>query len=326
MRTFDAEEVAALLSPEIAYEVMHSTLRQFGTAAIMQPLRTILRPDSSDSLMGVMPAHLAGDDTGFGVKIALLVPDSGSQGHARHVGMVMVFDPATGEPTAAVEAGAVTALRTAAVSAVATDCLARDDADTLAILGSGVQARSHLRALAGRRSYRRVVVWSPTESRARAMAAWGESLLGQPVLVAPTPGQAVAGAAVVVTATASKQPLLEHADIAPGTHINAVGASFRDYRELSSELVAAARFVVDSRVSALAESGDLLEPIREGLCTADDIRGELGEILRGEAVGRETPDDVTVFKSLGLAVEDVAAAFAVVRMSQADAAADLARA
>lgn len=316
MRYFDATDVEAFLTPELAYEVMRETLREFGTARVTQPLRTIVRPPATDTLMGVMPAHLGGGDRGFGVKIAVLVPDPNANGLARHVGRIMVFDPETGEPAAMVEAGSVTAIRTAAASAVATDLLARPEADSLAILGSGVQARNHLRALGQRRRYRTVSLWSRDQGRAQATAVWAEQVLGQSVVVAPTPREAVAGAGVIATTTASHEPLLDLADIAPGTHINAVGASFRDQRELASALVAAASCFVDSRVSALAESGDLLEPIAEGLCPESHITGELGELLRHDVAGRRSPEEVTVFKSLGLAVEDVAAAFAVVRCAR----------
>jgi alanine dehydrogenase len=206
------------------------------------------------------------------------------------------------------DAAAMTAIRTAAVSAVATRLLARDDAGDLAILGTGVQARTHLEAMRVVRAIRRVRVWSRHDANQRAFAAWAGQRFGCEVETPASARDAVAGADLICTVTSARTPVLAGDWIAPGVHINAVGASLRDARELDTAAVVRARLYVDRRESALNEAGDFLIPLAEGAITEAHILGEVGELLLGRAVGRQGPADVTLFKSLGLAVEDVAAA------------------
>jgi ornithine cyclodeaminase len=229
----------------------------------------------------------------------------------------MVFDPETGAPLALMDAGAVTAVRTAAVSAVATDALALPGAGDLAILGSGVQARSHLEAMAVVRELRRVRVWSRTPAHAESYREWAAKEPGIEVEVVDTPAAALAGADLVCTTTAAREPLVEAGDLAPGAHVNAAGASFVDHRELSAEAVARAAFFVDSRQSALAESGDLKAPLDAGLVGPEHILAELGEVLLGRRPGRREEEEITVYKSLGLGVQDIMSGFAIAEAAAA---------
>ena len=210
--------------------------------------------------------------------------------------------------------GSLTAVRSEAERAVAEEVLARPDAGDLAILGSGAQARAHLEAMAEVRPVRRVRVWSRTAANAEAFAVWARQLLpGVEVEAAATVSAALAGADLVCTTTASHEPLVEAADLAPGAHVNAVGASVADARELTSAAVARCAIYVDSKESAANEAGDLRAPLAEGLIDAGRIRGELGEVLLGRAEGRRDEREITLYKSLGLAVQDVAAGFAALR-------------
>jgi ornithine cyclodeaminase len=312
MLLIDRATVRELYPVERALPVMAEAMRRYSSGQVELPLRTILRPEKDTGLLGTMPGFVAGDDlAGYGLKAMVLKPENPARGLDLHIGVVMVFDPETGVPLALMDAGAVTAVRTAAVSAVATEALARADAGDLAVLGSGVQARSHLEAMRLVRPLRRVRVWSRTAENAEAFRGWAATELGIEVETVGTPAEALAGADLVCTTTAAKEPVVQAADLAPGVHVNAVGASFIDHRELSSRAVAEASYFVDSRESAVAESGDLRAPLTEGLVGPDHIRAELGEVLLGTRPGRREESEITVFKSLGLGVQDIMSGFAV---------------
>ena len=301
-----------------AIPVMAEAMRRYSSGQADLPLRTILRPERDSGLLGTMPGFVAGENlAGYGLKAMVLKPENPARGLDLHIGVVLVFDPRTGAPLALMDAGAVTAVRTAAVSAVATDTLARRDAGDLAILGSGVQARSHLEAMRLVRPLRTVRLWSRTAANAEAYRSWAITALGIEPQVMSTPALALAGADLVCTTTAARQPIVRAEDLAPGAHVNAVGASFIDHRELSSAAVAKATFFVDSRESALAESGDLRAPVAEGLVGQDHIQAELGEVLLGKHAGRQRQDEITVFKSLGLGVQDIMSGFAVAEAAAA---------
>lgn len=252
-----------------------------------------------------MPADVH-DPPALGVKAITVLP--GNQGTAfdSHQGVVLLFAPDTGSLIGIVDASSITAIRTAAVSGVATRLLAREDASDLAILGAGVQARTHLQAMRAVRPINQVRVWSRSAARREAFAAWATGQ-GVHVMATESAEEAASGAHVICTVTASTTPVLQDAWVAPGTHVNAVGASLPEARELESALIARARLFVDRRESAVHEAGDYLIPLREGTITEQHIIGEIGELLLGVDKGRTTTSEVTVFKSLGLAVEDVAA-------------------
>ncbi len=318
MLLIDRATVREVYPMSRAVEVMAEAMRRYSQGRVDQPLRTILRPAADSGLLGTMPGFVRGDElAGYGLKAMVLKPENPARGLDLHIGVVLVFDPATGAPLAMMDAGAVTAVRTAAVSAVATVALARPDAGDLAVLGSGVQARSHLEAMLLVRPLRRVRVWSRTAANAEAYRVWAGAALGVEVEVAPTPGAALAGADLVCTTTAARQPVVEADDLSPGVHVNAVGASFADHRELSSKAVARSTVFVDSRESAAAESGDLRTPIAEGLIDADHVAAELGEVLLGGHPGRGGTEEITVFKSLGLGVQDIMSGFAIAEAATA---------
>src|SRR5919204_1836652 len=307
MLVIDAAAVRALLRMAEAVACMRAALARYSAAAVTQPLRAVLAPPGGPGLLAVMPAWAGADQGGFGVKAVAIYPGNPALGLDPHQGAVTMFDPRTGVPTAVLDAAAVTEVRTAATSAVATDALARPGAGDLAILGAGVQARSHLEAMAVVRPLRRVRVWNRTAARAEQLAAWAGDRFGAQVEVAASVAAALDGADLICTTLASVEPVVTAGMVAPGAHLNAVGACMPDSRELATEVVAAATVIVDSRESALAEAGDLVIPIRAGLLDPGHIAAELGEVLLGRHPGRTRDDEVTLFESLGLAVEDVAA-------------------
>jgi ornithine cyclodeaminase len=300
------DDVKRLLPMDECIELMASVLADLARGAVWQPLRFVVRPPDEPSLMGLMPGHRSGSEPAYGLKAICIFPENPGRGLDAHQGGVLLFDGGTGELRALVDASAVTAIRTAAVSAVATRALAREDARELAILGSGVQARSHLEAMAQVRPFERARVWSRTDAHARAFA--DDALVPFPVEPVADAEQAVRGADVVVTATSSPEPLVSREWLKPGVHVNAIGSSIPTARELDSATIAAASLFADARESMVNEGGDYLFAVREAGIGPDHIRAELGEVLIGAHGGRSSADELTVFKSLGLAVEDLAAA------------------
>ncbi|MBV9415105.1 MAG: ornithine cyclodeaminase family protein [Solirubrobacterales bacterium] len=296
------EDVLAALPPDECADAMAEVLAAHARGEDQMPLRTMIPFEGASGFMAVMPAWRGGSEPVFGLKSLCIMPGNPARGLDSHQGTVTLFDGSIGVPTAILDASAVTAVRTAAVSAVATRLLARADARVLAILGAGVQGRAHLTALLGVREFEEVRVFAPNEAHARA-AADGRAV------VAASAEDAVRGADVVVTATTSSEPVLRHEWLAPGAHINAVGASVPSARELDMETVVASALFCDSRDSLLGEAGEYLHAMEQGAVKGDEhVRGSLGEVLAGLAEGRRSDDELTVFRSLGLAVEDLAAA------------------
>jgi ornithine cyclodeaminase/alanine dehydrogenase-like protein (mu-crystallin family) len=297
-------DVERLLPMEECIDVMAAALADLAAGRVWQPLRFVVRPPETDTLLGLMPAYRLAPRPAHGLKAAVIVPGNPARGLDMHQGGVLLFDGETGELRALVDASAVTAIRTAAVSAVATRTLARPDARVLAILGAGVQARAHLEAMTHVASFERARVWSRDRARAEELAASAAAPFA--LEVAGSAQAAVEGADVVVTVTSSREPIIERAWLAPGAHVNAVGASIAAARELDGATVAAAALFVDSRESALNEAGDYLFAVADQGLGPDHIRAELGEVLIGAAQGRRSAEELTVFKSVGLAAEDLA--------------------
>jgi alanine dehydrogenase len=323
-------DVERLLPMGECITLMERALRDLALGAAVQPLRSVMRLEGRPGLLGVMPGQIAvppapgaeippGEPhtSVAGLKVVSIFPGNREHGDESHFGAVLLFETATGRPIAHVDAASITAIRTAAVTAVATRLLARGEAGDLALLGAGVQARTHLAALRQVRELHRVRVWSRRPESARRFAAEESARHGLPVEAAPSPAAAVAGADMVCTVTASREPVLAGAWLSPGTHVNAVGASIASARELDSAAVARARLFVDRRESTRNESGDFLFPLREGLIGEDHIQAEIGDLLLGRDPGRRTASEITLFKSLGLAVEDLAAAHHVYRQALA---------
>jgi ornithine cyclodeaminase/alanine dehydrogenase-like protein (mu-crystallin family) len=308
-------DVQAALATNECEQAMASVLAARARGEAYNPLRSVTVPPGAPGFMGLMPAYAAGESGGFGLKAICLVPSNPTRGLDTHQGTVTMFDRETGVPTAILNASAVTEIRTAAVTAAATRALARGDSRVLAILGAGVQARSHLRALSGVRPWAQVRLYAPTAEHARAVAtAWAGS--SEPI-VAATAREAVAGADVVVTATSSREPVLMHAWLGPGVHVNAVGASTPTARELEVETVAAAALFCDSRESVVAEAGEYQLAVQQGAIPGEEhIRAELGEVIAGARPGRTDAGELTLFRSLGIGVEDLAAAQLAVRTAR----------
>jgi ornithine cyclodeaminase/alanine dehydrogenase-like protein (mu-crystallin family) len=295
------EDVVRALPPGECADAMAAVLAAHARGEAFMPLRSVMMPPGADGFMGLMPAWRGGERPVFSLKTVCILPGNPARGLDAHQGTVTLYDGETGMPTAVLDASAVTEIRTAAVSAVATRLLAREDASVLAIIGAGVQARAHLTALRSVRGFEEVRVHSRTEAHARA--------IGDGVVVAPSAAEAVRGADVVVTATSSREPVLSRGWLSPGTHVNAVGASTPAARELDVETVAASALFADSRESISNEAGEFRLAVEQGLISGiDHVRGSLGELLIGAAPGRQDDRELTLFRSLGLAVEDLAAA------------------
>jgi ornithine cyclodeaminase len=294
-------DVRELLDIESCVAAMEDVLAALARDELSMPLRSVFRPPTHQ-LMGLMPAHRSGGTPVFSLKEIVVAPANAARGLDPHQGAVLLHDGETGVLRAILNASAITEIRTAAVSAVATKLLARPGARQVAILGSGVQAGSHARAMRAVLRDPELRVWSRTPAHAEALA------LESHASVCATVEEALDGADIVCTCTASREPIVRRAWLAPGTHVNAVGSSVPSSRELDADLVASASLFVDRRESTLNESGDYLRAVEEKGIGPDHILAELGELLVGAHPGRRSDDEVTLFKSLGIAVEDLAAA------------------
>ena len=338
-------DVRAALDPEECEQAMASVLAARARGEAYNPLRSVTVPPGAPGFMGLMPAYAAAGGGGaggaegtgsadaaegtgsaggaggeseagaFALKAICLLPGNPRRGLDTHQGTVTLFDGQTGVPTAILNASAVTEIRTAAVTAAATRQLARRDSAVLAILGSGVQARAHLRSLRDVRDWDQVRVFSPTPAHLRALV--DDPGAGMPVTAAASARDAVQGADVVVTVTSSSVPVLEHAWLGDDAHVNAIGASSPTGRELEVETVAAAALFCDSRESVRNEALEFRLAVQDGAIAGEQhIRAELGEVLSGAADGRTSSDGLTLFRSLGIGIEDLAAATLAVRTAQ----------
>ena len=306
----DRQAVAQALPMRECIEVMATALADFARGTYRPFPRRALSDPRTPALMGLMPVFQDGDAPLWGLKDVLVSPANRALGLDSHQGAMLVHDGRTGVLQALLDAGELTAIRTAATSAVATRALARKDAARVAILGTGAQARSHIAALRLVLPEAEFRLWGRSYGNAQALAA------SMPATACEHVRDAVADADVVCTLTASPTPLLQHDWLRPGCHINAVGASRRDARELGSDVIAAAELFVDSREQALEECGEVHLARAEGAIAADPIRGELRQVLSGACAGRSDDHALTVFKSLGLAVEDLAAAACAMRNAE----------
>lgn len=297
-------DVTHLLPMEVCLELVAEGLEALGRGEAVNPLRPMMWLPDKRGLLGLMPGYVAGREA-LGLKVISIFPGNHGTEYDSHQGGVLLFDTEHGCLRALIDAGAVTAIRTAAASGVATRLLAREDAGDLALLGSGVQARTHLEAMRVVREIRRVRVWSRTTAHVQAFAKEESERQGVAIEVVESVQEAVEGADLICTLTAAPEPILMGDWISPGAHINAVGASISATRELDTAAVVKSRLFVDRRESTANESGDFLIPRQEGAIGEDHILGEIGEILLEQIGGRTSGEEVTLFKSLGLAVEDV---------------------
>ena len=306
-RLLPERDVAGLLTMDHLIEAMERALRAFSSGQVVQPARTIVPVGSGHEFLAVMTAYVR-QPAALGAKLVTIFSQNASLDLPTHLATVLLFSPETGALLAVLDGRYITEARTAAVSAVSATLLARDDAAILAIIGSGAQARSHLVALDRVFELSEVRVWSPTADHQAAFIEEMETTTKAKLVGVDSAEQAVHSADLVVLATSSSSPVIQSEWIKAGTHVISIGAFRPDQREMDPALVQRGRLFVDSRAAALAGSGDIVMGIEEGLFTASHIVGELGELLDGRMEGRRSPRDVTIFKSLGLAVEDVVAA------------------
>ena len=306
MLIVNQQEVIHSLTMRRALDVMRETLVALERGQAIQPLRTLMKLPGERGAFWIMPSY-AGVPASLGIKVLTAVPGNLETPYDTHQGAVLLFGD-HGELLAIIDATALTAIRTAAVSGVATDVLARANSSVLAILGSGTQAMSHVEAVVSVRSITEVRVWSRTTAHAERFAHEASARFQVAVVACASVERAVGDADVICTTTAAPTPILEGEWLRPGVHINAIGSGSPTDREVDGATVRRARVFVDRMESAMREAGDLLRAIEEGAIIAGDIAGELGAALVGRVPGRRTPEEVTLFKSVGLGAEDVAAA------------------
>jgi ornithine cyclodeaminase/alanine dehydrogenase-like protein (mu-crystallin family) len=309
MRFIDREEVARRLTYEMCIPIVRDAMIAFSRGETRQLLRSII-PLADGRMFGVMPGAMGVSRAPFGAKLISVFPENFSLGVQSHQGLVILFDPENGAPVCVLHAGEITAIRTAAASAVATDALARKDARCLTILGYGEQAATHARAISKVRNLESITIWGRSPERARAFAERMKAELTLPVTRAGNVEEAVAKADIVCTVTSASEPILKGAWVRPGTHLNLVGSSHAGPVEVDSDLVVRSRFIADSREGVLAQGAEFLRAKAAGLIGDDHIVAEIGQVLAGAIQGRRSPEEITVYKSLGHVVQDLSTAWA----------------
>jgi ornithine cyclodeaminase len=314
LRVIDQETVRRLLTYEACIPLMREAMIALSAGQTRQTLRQIIDLDNG-RMFGIMPG---GGPRNFGAKLISVFPENFAKGVQSHQGAVLLFDPETGAPTALIHAGELTAIRTAAATAAATDSLARPDASRLTILGYGEQAREHAHALAKVRPLSEIRLWGRSAERAAGLARRLEAELGREVTVAATAREAVRDADLICAVTAASEPILEGAWVADGAHVNLVGSSRDGPREADDDLVARARVFADHREGVLRQGAEVRHAIAAGLIGEDHVLGEIGEVMAGERPGRTGPSDVTLYKSLGAIVQDLFAGEFVHRRAMAE--------
>ena len=308
MRFIDREEVARRLTYDVCIPLMRSAMIAFSRGETRQLLRSII-PLSEGRFFGIMPGAM-GAHGPFGAKLISVFHENFAKGIQSHQGLVILFDPASGAPVCVLHAGEITAIRTAAASAVATDALARKDARCLALLGYGEQAATHARAIGKVRDLESIVVWGRSPERARAFAERMQAELSIPVTPVRGVQEAVGVADIVCTVTTASEPILKGEWLRPGTHVNLVGSGVAGPVEVDNDLVVRSRFVADSREGVLSQGAEFLRAKAAGLVGDDHIVAEIGQVLAGEIEGRRSAEEITVYKSLGHVVQDLASAWA----------------
>jgi ornithine cyclodeaminase len=311
-RLLTEDHVKSLLSMNELITAMESAVARFSAREVLQPVRTVLSVGPTKAYFGLMPAYIE-QPARLGAKLVTVFNENHARGLPSHLATIVLLDPDTGALLALMDGRYITEARTAAVSAVSARHLAKPNAGTMAIIGTGVQARSHLEAYAEVRSLTQVRVWSPSERSRHRFVDEMSSHTNVAIEPCNTARQAVEGADLIVLATSSPTPVIEDAWIAAGAHVVSVGACRPDQREMAPDLVQRGRLFVDSRAAALVESGDVVIGLREQRFDESHVAGELGEVVLGRVAGRTSTNQITIFKSLGMAVEDVVSADLVFR-------------
>ena len=313
MRFFDRHEVERLLSFDVCIPAVKEAMSALSRGQTRHMPRAVL-PIAEGRLLGLMGGALGADDL-FGSKVVSVYPGNFAKGMPAHQGVVLLFDPESGAPICAADASAITAIRTAAASAVATDALARQDATRLTILGYGEQANAHVAAIARVRALRQVTVWGRAYDRAKQFADIAARTHGVEAHAAASVEEAVREADIICTVTAAREPILLGRWVGAGVHVNVVGSSIAGPAEIDNDLVAKSRFVADCRENVLQAGAEFLRAKQAGLVKNEHIVAEIGEVLNGAAQGRQTPEEITIYKSLGHIVQDLAAARAVMQVA-----------
>lgn len=309
-------EIERLLPVAACIDVMDSAMRQTSARRVVLPLRQFMTVPETKGRLGLMPGYIA-DPARFGLKIVSKYERPPGSPHGTHVGAVMLFDAAEGLPLALMEGGTLTAIRTAAASALATRTLARSESHVLTVLGCGEEAHVHIPAMLAVRPIKTVIVWGRNADKAAAFVAHLKLPKDVEARAEPSAEKAVGAADIVCTVTSAATPILNGAWIKPGTHLNLVGSAVATTAEVDSTCVKRARFYVDYRDAALAQAGELLNAFKAGSVTADHIAGEIGDVLLGRVAGRTAADQITVYKSLGISAQDLAAADYVLNAARA---------
>jgi ornithine cyclodeaminase len=308
--------VHELLPMDACIPLMRDALTALANRDVVMPLRTKVGLPDGSGLLGLMPGYL-GNPESFGLKVVSVMPKNHGTGYDSHQGVVMLFGVEHGEPLAIIDATAITAIRTAAASAAATEVLANKDAGDLALIGTGAQGRTHLAAMRCVRELRRVRVWSRTRTNAERFAREEGDRFRIEIEVAESSEDAVRDADLICTTTAAREPVVKGASLSPGAHINAVGACFPAARELDTETVGRARLFTDSRESCLNEAGDFLLARAEARIGDEHVLGEIGDVFSGKIPGRISHSDITIYESLGVAIEDLASAHFIIEQARA---------
>lgn len=310
MLILTASQVREVLPMMDAITAMGVAFSAFSCGTAEMPLRTRINVHRHDAQGIFMPAYLDDDPEALAIKAVQIYPHNSGKGYPVVNAAVLLMDGDTGVPVACMEGSALTAIRTGAASGLATDLLSRHDSDTLAIIGAGVQARTQLEAVCAVREIDKVKIYSPTQAKVRAIIKElaGTGNIPEGIIAAETESVAVSGADIICTATTSSLPVFKDKDVAEGTHINAIGSYLPTMQEIPGETIYRAKLIADSRSAVLAEAGDLIIPIEAGRITSDHIHAELGEIVSGNRPGRTDKNEITIFKSVGIAVQDAAAA------------------
>jgi ornithine cyclodeaminase len=297
-------------------DLMHRTMIAVSERRVVLPLRSVMVMPGDRGMLGNMPGYLA-DPECFGVKLVSLIPHNKPPQYSSHLGLVLLFEADHGCPVALLDAAEITAIRTAAASGLATRLLALPQAGDLALLGAGEQARSHLQAMLAVRTLRRVRIWARDPGKAAEFAKTEGARHG--ISIEPCPGvrAAVAGADIICTVTKAREPILLGEWLAPGAHLNVVGSSIAGTAEIDTPAVVKSRFFVDYRESTVNEGGEYLRALKAGAIAPDHILGEIGEVANGTQAGRQTPSDITLYKSLGIAPQDLASAHHVLEKARA---------
>ncbi|MEM6831986.1 MAG: ornithine cyclodeaminase family protein [Pseudomonadota bacterium] len=306
LHVIDSSFVRANLSHKACIDAMRKAMIAFSTGKTQQHLRTVLSV-GEHKVLGIMPGAMD-DEAVFGAKLISVFSNNFDHGKPSHQGLIVLFEAAYGAPICVVDAGTVTAIRTAAASAAATDALAREDANSLALLGYGEQAYQHALAINEIRDLKIVKVWGRSHDRSTDLAKHLSATTSIDVEPVPTAREAVASADIICTVTSAQDPILFREWVMPGAHINAVGSSIPGPAEIDNALVKSARFVADSRAGVVSQGGEFLRAKKAGLINDDHIIGEIGDVFAGSLIGRQSVEDITIYKSLGHIVQDLAAA------------------